>query len=216
MRRAVALVFWTLFLWIGCVEAPKARPRATTRPSDFGAVDTEPWTEALAGGLVGSKHDFSLDGESPRDLCLSCHTPHITAAKAPLLDRSPRAARVVSLRQAYNEELDSATLLCLSCHDGVTATDVYSSSHATQWIGQLGSSQLGAGPLSSHPIGNQYPLADAKYHGVASVQADGRIKLPRGRLQCISCHDPHNTERHPAMLVKSNNRSALCLACHRL
>jgi predicted CXXCH cytochrome family protein len=104
----------------------------------------------------------------------------------------------------------------LSCHDGVTAPDVYSSSHSTTWIGQLGSSQLGSGPLSSHPIGNQYPLANSKYHGIAGVQADGRVKLPGGRVQCTSCHDPHNTERHPSMLVKSNNRSALCLSCHRL
>jgi predicted CXXCH cytochrome family protein len=48
------------------------------------------------------------------------------------------------------------------------------------------------------------------------VTADGRIKLPDGRIQCTTCHDPHNTQRHAGMLVISNDRSRLCLACHRL
>jgi predicted CXXCH cytochrome family protein len=71
--------------------------------------------------------------------------------------------------------------------------------------------------LTGHPIGIAYPIADPRYHPVASLSApDSRIPLPDGRVQCISCHDPHNTGRHPAMLVRSNRGSGLCLSCHRL
>ena len=52
--------------------------------------------------------------------------------------------------------------------------------------------------------------------GKVAKQADGAVKLPDGRIQCISCHDPHNTGRHAGMLVKSDHRSNLCLTCHRL
>jgi predicted CXXCH cytochrome family protein len=40
--------------------------------------------------------------------------------------------------------------------------------------------------------------------------------LPGGRIQCVTCHDPHNSGRHEGMLVKSNRRSRLCLSCHRI
>jgi len=33
-------------------------------------------------------------------------------------------------------------------------------------------------------------------------------------VECVSCHDPHNAAGFEKMLVMSNRRSALCLACH--
>ncbi|MBN4058944.1 cytochrome c3 family protein [bacterium AH-315-J04] len=39
--------------------------------------------------------------------------------------------------------------------------------------------------------------------------------MPNGRVECTSCHDPHNQSGAPYMLVKSNARSALCLTCHK-
>jgi predicted CXXCH cytochrome family protein len=197
-------------------EKPIVEKSATTQPAESLTLAEADFRDALAGGIIGSKHDFSRDPKNPRDLCLTCHTPHITAARAPLLDRAPRPSVTVALRQAFGAELSSASLLCLSCHDGVTAKDVYTSSHATTLAEQLGSYQIGSRALSSHPIGFKYPIAEQKYHSIAVVEADGRIRLPGDRVQCTSCHDPHNTERHPKMLVKSNRRSGLCLSCHRI
>jgi predicted CXXCH cytochrome family protein len=40
------------------------------------------------------------------------------------------------------------------------------------------------------------------------------VRLPDGRVECVSCHDPHNQSGTQAMLAVSNRRSALCLTCH--
>ncbi len=172
--------------------------------------------DLLARGLVGSAHDFRQEDGRPLDLCTPCHTPHIAAGRAPLLDKRPQD--LVSLRpyQALGVELDDSSLLCLSCHDGVMASDVFSFAHATHSPVPLGTSWIGTGSLSSHPVGVRYPLAQDTYHPESAVTSDGRIKLPDGRVQCISCHDPHNTHRYRGMLVRSNDGSRLCLACHRL
>src|SRR5262249_31786989 len=156
-------------------------------------------------GLKGSKHDFSQSGRQPADLCLSCHSPHIAGFSAPLLDHRPVTTQPVPQFQSFDVELDSASLLCLSCHDGVIASDVFSSSHALSLASQFGTSQFGSVRLSGHPIGVRLPSANSKYRPAAAIQADGRIKLPDGRVQCVSCHDPHNTGEFKHMLVTSNS-----------
>ena len=199
------------------------QPAIASRPAmntgqEAGAADNRTYSEAEllhASGLIGSKHDFSRRGQQPKDLCLPCHAAHITAAQAPLLDHRPAATQPIRPYQSVGAELNKASLLCLGCHDGVAAPDIYSGVHATRLAQQLGSSQLGITGLQSHPIGVQYPVADPKFNAPAAVQADGLL-LPDGRIQCTTCHDPHNTGRHGRMLVISNDRSRLCLSCHRL
>lgn len=170
----------------------------------------------LASGLIGSKHDFSQSAIHARDMCTPCHVPHIPPARAPLLDSRPEAKGRYRPYNAAGTDLDATSMLCLSCHDGVIATDVFTAAHGTQWNRQTIRSPFGGGGATGHPIGIRYPTSSKTYHSEASVLADGAIKLPAGRIQCISCHDPHNTERHDGMLVKSNAGSRLCLSCHRL
>jgi len=183
-------------------------------PGKLGAV-----TDAdglLAAGLVGSAHDFRQEVGEALDLCAACHTPHLSIARAPLLDHRATAAAPVRPYQARGVLLDDSTLLCLSCHDGVVAPDVFSFAHAVAAATPLGTSWIGSGTLTSHPIGVEYPLVSGTYNSISAVTADGRIKLPNGRVQCISCHDPHNTHRIRGMLVGSNEGSRLCLSCHHL
>jgi len=170
----------------------------------------------LVSSLIGSKHDFSQPEPHPRDLCLPCHAPHLPELEPPLLDRQPAATQPIRAYASLPVDLNGASLLCLSCHDGVVASDVFTSSHSTRLASQVGASHLGYGGLGGHPVGIKYPVGDPKYHLPAAVTADGRIKLPDGRVQCTSCHDPHNHGRHAGMLVKSDERSRLCLSCHRL
>ncbi|MCB9853748.1 MAG: cytochrome c3 family protein [Phycisphaerales bacterium] len=171
---------------------------------------------AMASGLIGSKHDFSQSIDHSRDLCTPCHVPHIAPARAPLLDKRPEARGRYRPYDAAGTELDATSMLCMSCHDGVIAPDVFTAAHGTQWARQTLRSPFGNGGATGHPIGIRYPTNSPTYHSEASVVADGAIKLPDGRIQCISCHDPHNTGRHDGMLVKSNSGSRLCLSCHRL
>lgn len=188
-------------------------PAATSPPTKTVAVDLAA-REQLSSGLVGSKHDFTRKGESGRDLCLPCHTPHLVAARLPRLDRRPPTTQPLRPYQGVNMELTGWSLLCLGCHDGITAPDVYSSAHAIAITDQLANSRLGRVGLRSHPVGIEYPLAAEDYHSRAAVEAGGLV-LPAGRIQCTTCHDAHNTHRHGGMLRISNERSRMCLTCHR-
>lgn len=191
----------------------KATQSAAPQPTSQPAADRDKPSRILSG-LIGSKHDFSGSELRARDLCLPCHVPHLPAGAAPRYDARIAATQPLRTYESLGVELDSASILCLSCHNGVVAPDVYTSSHATAFANQLGASQRGL--LRGHPVGIPYPTAEPKLHPAAAVTADGRLKLPGGRVQCTTCHDPHNTGRHARMLVKSNERSRLCLSCHRL
>ncbi len=213
------LVAFVTCLIASCAENTEARHDGSVSsqgdsPTKLAAVSQ--MQDLLAAGLVGSAHDFRQAGGEALDLCSACHTPHIAVGRAPLLDKRPQSLSAIRPYQARGVELDDSTLLCLSCHDGVMASDVFSFAHATRSPTPLGTSWIGSGSLTSHPIGVKYPLANQTYNPESAVTADGRIKLPDGRVQCISCHDPHNTHRNRGMLVRSNDGSRLCLSCHHL
>lgn len=220
---SVALIFASLLIAGPPSSSPLARPAAdeTTPLPTTQPATTQPTTAAprvaearLVTGLVGSKHDFRQLNESVRDLCLPCHTPHVASAPPPRLDGRETVTRPLQPYEGFDVELTGWSLLCLGCHDGVTAQDVYSSAHAITVADQLANSRLGTPGLRSHPVGNLYPTNRADYHAVASVEAIG-LPLPDGRIQCATCHDAHNTEHHVGMLRISNERSRLCLTCHR-
>jgi predicted CXXCH cytochrome family protein len=221
---AVALgVVYSAFVGANSTQEPAASSPApaSTQPAAEALPEGPPATarqwarEQLMSGLIGSRHDFTEGGKSGRDLCLPCHTPHLVAAPPPRFDR--RATTVQPLRpyQAMGIELSGWSLLCLGCHDGVTAKDVYSSNHAISVTGQLGNSRLGSSGTRSHPVGVLYPKAAEDYNPPAAVEAAG-MHLPDGRIQCTTCHDAHNTHRIHEMLRISNDRSRLCLTCHRI
>lgn len=192
-----------------------ARDRSQTTQMHAIALRRQAAQQQLLSGLIGSKHDFTEEGMEGRDLCLPCHTPHLVGAPAPRLDRRPPSIQPLRPYRSLKVTLDGWSLLCLGCHDGVTAPDVYSSPHAISVSSQLGNSRLGTAGLRSHPIGIKYPSSSEEYHSPAAVEAAG-LMLPEGRIQCTTCHDAHNTHRHAGMLRISNERSRMCLTCHRL
>ena len=198
----------------GAGSAQAAETESSTEPGgDTKGAELRTASEQALSGLTGSKHDFSEDG---RDLCATCHTPHLTAAPEPRLDRRVRIAQPLRPYHGIATELDGWSLLCLGCHDGTSAPDVYTSAHATTLASQFGNSRLGTTGLRSHPVGVKYPAPSVEgYHPLAAVEAAG-LELPDGFIQCTTCHDAHNTHRHPGMLQSSNKRSRLCLTCHRL
>ena len=199
-----------------CIERAATTPEEKSTAAQTGIQAVTDVDVRLSAGLIGSAHDFTQSPERAHDLCTPCHTPHLTGARPALLDRRPETQNRLRSYEALGIDLDSASLLCLSCHDGVLARDVFTTAHATAFVRQLGASRLGVGGLTGHPIGVRYPVTTPTYRAPQIVTADGRVKLPDGRVQCISCHDPHNTERHESMLVRSNRGSRLCLTCHRI
>jgi predicted CXXCH cytochrome family protein len=193
-------------------------PASTGQPETKANADdaaAENVRKQMLRGLIGSKHDFARDDESGRDVCATCHTPHLGGVPTPRLDSRVGAPQLLRPYEGIEVELDGWSLLCLGCHDGTTAPDVYTSSHATTISSQLGNSRLGTRGLRSHPVGVKYAPKDERYNPRAAVEAAG-LKLPNGRIECTTCHDPHNTHGYPGMLKASNHRSRLCLTCHRL
>jgi predicted CXXCH cytochrome family protein len=130
----------------------------------------------------------------------------------------------------------SVSLLCLSCHDGTVGTNAYGTAGMTSSVGD-GTKNLtgtkyniggGANSLQNHhPIGFSYQgvidgLDDEIAATTASVvggQATGPQTIAdllwKGNVECVSCHDVHNTKNTGSKLTWiEDTNSALCLTCH--
>ncbi len=111
----------------------------------------------------------------------------------------------------------SISKLCLSCHDGTVGPNA------------LGASR---GPLvgreGDHPVSVRYDLAARTRGALRDPATDGDgdpdtigedmpyLPLVHGRLECTTCHDPHDNASvgNPKLLIRSVQRSALCRTCH--
>jgi predicted CXXCH cytochrome family protein len=175
---------------------------------------------SAARGVAGSKHDFSLLTGRPADLCTACHVPHVQTAQAqPDQEESFALAfyRVGGQREVLVPDRympGPTSLICLSCHNGTVAASTVASSHVLLAGRREGFDAADGFATRDHPIGVEYPAHAKGYRSRSEVAGAGKIVLPEGRIECISCHDPHNQSGVEKMLVQSNRRSALCLACH--
>lgn len=185
----------------------------------------------MISGVVGGPHDFSDPRGGPGNACNGCHVPHmqaidiVTAPAAttqpvgvPATQPSVQLYRIEGQRRVFVPDRYTpgpTSLVCLGCHDGTIATSTIGSSHAMLAGVRTGFHVPEHFVWRDHPIGVPYPAGHRNdYKPVSAVVADGRIVLPEGRIECISCHEPHDRYGLPGMLVKSSKRSALCLSCH--
>jgi predicted CXXCH cytochrome family protein len=93
------------------------------------------------------------------------------------------------------------------------ATSTINSSHAILAGQREGFEMPATSAMHDHPIGIPYPIDSREYRPRGAAEAKG-VSLPEGRVECVSCHDPHNAAGVESMLIMPNRRSALCLACH--
>jgi len=105
------------------------------------------------------------------------------------------------------------SLICLGCHDGTVAVSTIGTSHAMLSSERAAFDLPDGSVWRDHPVGVPYPADPRRYRPRTAVEKRG-IRLPDGRLDCVSCHDPHGTTGLDNLLIVSNRRSALCLACH--
>jgi hypothetical protein len=124
--------------------------------------------------------------------------------------------------------------LCLSCHDGSLALNAYGTSNQPSGSTATGSPAvtipsgyiIGAvtgndRDLSNHhPIGFDYAAVAAADDEIAASTASlgsytiGDL-LYGGNMECVTCHDVHNTKNTGDKFVwTSNDSSAFCCACH--
>jgi predicted CXXCH cytochrome family protein len=189
-------------------------------------------------GLAGSTHDIGGNG------CKSCHAPHNGA----LANGGPQSTGLIllwtrSFPAAANTfgVYDSATmgnkavelggsalttssdvrmysLLCLSCHDGVTS----SFSPAMQAKNMIGySTRFGGtgltdslGLTNDHPVNVTYDPTKTQepLQAVATVSAVLPLYGSTNTVQCATCHDPHNDVN--TNYLRQTNNTAHCTTCH--
>lgn len=204
------------------------------------ALSTLPIAAAPAAlpktGLAGSTHDIGGNG------CKSCHAPHNGAvanggAQGPgmilLWSRSfPAASNTFGVYDSATMQnkavelggssLSTSTdvrmysLLCLSCHDGVTS----SFSPAMQTKNMVGSKAgFGAGAYESlgltndHPVNMNYdPTKDTSLQPVATVTASLPLYGAGNTVQCGTCHEPHNNTN--TNYLRQANNTTHCTTCH--
>jgi predicted CXXCH cytochrome family protein len=184
-------------------------------------------------GIVSSKHNLSVSGRGPvrasteTEVCIFCHVGH---GGRGLGENRPLSA--AARYTPYNSSTlvsqapgapSGATRICLSCHDGtiamgetVAGKTVRMVSTSSREGGRMpeGRSDLGTDLRTSHPVSFR-PAPSAE---LRTPRAGDLVRLDSGgRLQCTSCHDPHEDEIDPDQgdfLVAPNRASALCLTCH--
>lgn len=169
-----------------------------------------------ADGIKGSKHDFSHQEWSGGDACRACHGVETEPpTTAPRWDPNADLNRTFGTPLAQSKETGLGTTICLRCHDGTIARDTVSAATKERFASKEHPGLFGTGHGSSdHPVGVDYPAFDEHFHPAAMVIAQGAVTLPGGKVECVSCHDPHAMSGQPYLLVKSNAGSALCLTCH--
>jgi predicted CXXCH cytochrome family protein len=108
------------------------------------------------------------------------------------------------------------SLLCLSCHDGVTS----SFSPAMKTVNSVGSKAAFAsgayeslGLTNDHPVNLNYdPTKNTSLQAVATVAASLPLYGSANTMQCGTCHDAHNNIN--TNYLRQSNNTAHCTTCH--
>lgn len=175
-------------------------------------------------GISGTPHDFSdrsLDGK----LCEICHVPHNGTPNPPApLWQGPVTSTVFTpySSDSLNAQVgqpDGVSMACLTCHDGTVALDSFGASASLASIDAP--FLLGSNLSNDHPVSFTYDAALAATDGglevptsSEKVDQSGLLRLFEGKVQCSTCHDPHNNT-HGKFLTMDNTTSAMCISCHR-
>ncbi|MEJ2634721.1 MAG: cytochrome c3 family protein [Calditrichia bacterium] len=184
-----------------------------------------------AQSVINSVHNLSVSGPGTiraaeeSEICIFCHTPHSSSPRQPLWNRPDPGISYnlyqSSTTQALSGQPTGASLQCLSCHDGTIALgNVLSRNRPIDFSGGIttlpsGTSNLTSDLSDDHPISFIYnstlAISDGELADPASLA--GPVMLSDSRMECTSCHDPHQN-LFSDFLVVSNQYSDLCLYCH--
>ncbi len=204
----------------------------------LGLVSLTAFGQALPKtGLAGTTHDIGGGG------CKGCHAMHNgalanggstgTTGQILLWSRNfPNPTNTFGVYDSATEqnkavEMGSSSLttstdvrmyslLCLSCHDGITST--FSPSMKTANV-VGGRAAFGTGVYESygltndHPVNMNYdPTKDTSLRAVASVATSLPLYGSNNTVQCGTCHEPHNNTNQNYLRLA--NTTAACTTCH--
>ncbi len=194
---------------------------------------------ACSGGLLaqtkstifGTLHDISGLGGG----CKSCHVPHQASAKGEVVLWAQNFPTTATFNVYNSPTMNSIpvdvggnysatnlpsgvklyTVLCLSCHDGVTSPTIIAPTDPHAIANPTNSDGL----KNDHPINMTYNAADSGLEAVTTVQASALKLYADGAaqtVQCASCHDVHNNANTPFLRVaQANTKAGLCTVCHK-
>ena len=176
---------------------------------------------ALGQSIIdGTAHDLS-SGLGSGQVCIPCHTPHGAYGSSAALpievalwnhEATTATFTMYTTTKGNTGTPDGTSMLCLSCHDGVTAMDSYGHSTGGSIV-MTGWYVLGTDLTDDHPVGIEYPTGDPDYHPVP------RNGLPlwndgsKDRVECTTCHDDHGAG-FAKFLRDTTVGSQICLDCH--
>jgi cytochrome c553 len=210
-------------------------------------------SQAMAA-IALSSHDLSdannvtnrYRGQGPQiSSCQFCHAPHNSntgMTGAPLWNRDDYVyggTLYTSGTFVGPEVLGTASLVCLSCHDGstdmgntFTGSQGFSAGATPMNQNFQGGGVVAVGSAASngisddHPVGIAYPGAAGAvtgYRAGALAVADGaRFYGATSQVECGTCHDPHGTSRQNggsdglagnASFLRMDS-GTICASCH--
>ncbi len=186
---------------------------------------------ALAGsGIAGSAHDFSsAQWNNTGEICITCHVPHDGGRETGTIGLLWNHSLSTATYQLYSspsldeqpEQPRGTSKMCLGCHDGTVALDSFGG-----YVGSTmmeGEAVIGTDLRMTHPISIRWSHQDNPdcnnchdVHGGGPGLPGGEVPFFEGRVECASCHEPHDRTPTgvPHMLRKTMVRSELCFHCH--
>ena len=177
-------------------------------PAPAGAAERQGIQLTHHSGVVGGVHDFSEGPDGLGDACRACHVPHVQGIRTTTQPATSQPAfeifRIGGQRRVFVPDRympGPTSLLCLGCHDGTVASSTIGSSHALLAGVREGFTMPDGFVWRDHPIGVPYPNEPNEYHPESFAVMRG-IRLPEGRIECVSCHDPPDIDarRHAVIL----------------
>jgi predicted CXXCH cytochrome family protein len=184
--------------------------------------------DAMGVHNLGPGSKSPITGARP-DSCAYCHAPH-SGLNTGLWNQklTTQVYTTYTSNTAKNvatqPTLGSSSNQCLSCHDGTVAVGATVAYGQVTTHGSMYSSDVFGNNLqSSHPFSLAMPLKDninlaaSLASGGQTADPTGAVKLIKGNVECMSCHDPHVQAKDlisQNFLVKDSSNGQLCLACH--
>jgi len=132
---------------------------------------------------------------------------------SPSLDSTPAEIGDATYGDANPPTGDiQASVLCMSCHDGVTTVALIGPTDAAA----IGNPANSFGLTNDHPINMAWPTTDLGIKSVTAAETAGVVLYgTTDTVQCGSCHNPHDPTNTPFLRIANTNDAAgLCAACH--
>jgi hypothetical protein len=167
---------------------------------------------ALAATVVGASAESCFLAQQLSDPQLrGQYEQKISEAQAAANSRSGESFSYsvnFSLSPSENVTIDSFSLDCILCHDGMNAKY-----HDIRVRNERKSGISMNTVMGGHPIGMSYGASayeNGKLRHLKSLNPS--MVLVDGRVGCLSCHNLLNPEKNH--LSSTNEQSELCLQCH--